>query len=81
MIHFNSSAPIRETRVNVSLHCDDDVYSMRCVQIDRYARVTDAVFMRDFTSARHEALRIFNLIVKYKAFSCSICEIIEDLIC
>ena len=60
---------------------EQDGYGIECIQIDSLHRVTDRVHVRSITSDKRFINEIFSLIVKYKAFSCSICEIIEDLIC
>ena len=59
----------------------NDSYDIRCVEADRYGRTCDAFVIQDVTTDHRTAMRIIRLIVKYKAFSCSICEITEDLLC
>ena len=56
-------------------------YDIRCVQTDRYGRAEDTLVIKGVTDDRRAADRMIRLIVKYKAFSCSICEITEDLLC
>ena len=60
---------------------EQDGYGIECIQLDSLYRITDRVHVRGITSDKRFINEIFSLIVKYKAFSCSICEIIEDLLC
>ena len=56
-------------------------YGILCVQTDRLGNTESSFKVSDITPSKRFASEIFTRIVKYKAFSCSICEIIEDMLC
>jgi len=65
----------------IKIHRDKMGYTLTSVQTDKSGVISDRCVIENITVNERVARRIFNLIVKYKAFSCSICEIIEDLLC
>ena len=56
-------------------------YGISCAQIGYFGITEDKLYIENITPNKSLANKIFMRIVKYKAFSCSICEIIEDMIC
>ena len=56
-------------------------YGILCVQTGHLGNTESSFKVSDITPSKRFASEIFTRIVKYKAFSCSICEIIEDMLC
>ena len=65
----------------LKLFKDGAEYGILCVQTDRLGNTESSFKISDITPNKRFASEIFTRIVKYKAFSCSICEIIEDMLC
>ena len=56
-------------------------YGISCTQISDMGITEDKCYIENVTTNKRLINNIFTRIVKYKAFSCSICEITEDMIC
>ena len=81
MIIRTSVYRLGKKKLILSLFKNGAEYGILCVQTDHLGNTESAFKVSDITSSKRFASEIFTRIVKYKAFSCSICEIIEDMLC
>ena len=81
MIVKSSVYMLLDKKLILKLFKDSVEYGIICVQADNLCVTEDICRVSNISPNRRDAYRIFTRIVKYKAFSCSICEIIEDMIC
>ena len=58
-----------------------DDHNIICVGFDDFSRKIEYAFVQGFSADVIKSEEIFNKIVKYEAISCTVCEIVEDLIC